>query len=345
MLDDINELRTFVTIVTTRSLSAAARQMDLALSVVSKRLATLERRTGTRLIARSTRHLAPTEEGMELYERAQRILAEVDEAEAALTSGQVEPQGLLRVSAPVAFVLTDRMVDLIEEGIDVVIRIGPPKDSQLVMRKLIDDYRVVVGAPEYLQQRGTPATPAELEAHDCVHYRGVGAHWRLVNLAGEAIEMQAESRLRSNSGEAALDWALAGCGLVMYSWLDVIRHCCSGRVVRFYQNGAANQRPSARYPSNRHLPNRMRFFSAPWRIWLLDTLANLRRRRRPYPREPAWGQNRQWCQRPSRAGLPSTAEEPLPCPSRPEMAETQNRKQEAANRRRTETALHRVDEP
>src|SRR5260370_4065271 len=118
------------------------------------------------------------------------MLAEVDQAEAALMSGQVEPRGLLRVSAPIAYgrrcvsgvcrdlvrahpklsidlVLTDRMVDLIEEGIDVVIRIGPPKDSQLVMRKLIDDYRVVAAAPEYLRRRGTPPTPAELPAPDC----------------------------------------------------------------------------------------------------------------------------------------------------------------------------------
>ena len=284
MLDDINELRTFVSVVAARSLSAAARQMDLALSVVSKRLAALERRTGIRLIARSTRSFAPTEEGMDLYERAQRILAEVDQAEAALTSGQVEPRGLLRVSAPVAFgrvcvspvcgdlvrahpllsidlVLTDRLVDLIEEGIDVVVRIGPPKDSQLVMRKLIDDYRVVVGAPEYLQQRGTPATPAELEAHDCVHYRGVGAHWRLVSLAGEAVEVRANSRLRSNSGDAALDWALAGCGLVMHSWVDVKDHLRSGRLVHVLRDWRSESAPvCALFPSSRQLPTRVRVF-------------------------------------------------------------------------------------
>src|SRR5258707_13698096 len=192
---------------------------------------------------------------MALDERAKRILAEVDQAEAALTSGQVEPQGLLRVSAPVAFgrvhvspvcrdlvrahptlsidlVLTDRLVDLIEEGIDVVVRIGPPQDSQLVMRKLIDDYRIVVGAPGYLQERGTPATPAELEAHDCVHYRGVGARWRLVSLTGEAVEVQADSRLRRNSGEVAPDWALAGYGLVMNSWVDVQHYLGPGRLVQ-----------------------------------------------------------------------------------------------------------------
>ena len=284
MLDDINELRTFVSVVTSRSLSAAARDMDLALSVVSKRLAALERRTGIRLIARSTRRLAPTEEGMDLYESAQRILAEVDQAEAALTRSQGDPQGLLRVSAPVAFgrvhvspvcaelvrahpmlsidlVLTDRLVELIEEGIDVVVRIGPLKDSQLVMRKLIDDYRIVVGAPEYLQRRGTPAVPADLEAHDCVHYRGVGAHWRLVTLAGEAVEVRADSRLRSNSGEVALDWALAGCGLVMNSWVDVKHHLRSGRLVHVLPEWRSESAPvCALYPSSRQLPTRLRAF-------------------------------------------------------------------------------------
>jgi DNA-binding transcriptional LysR family regulator len=103
MLDDITELRTFVRIVGAGSLSVAGREMGLALSVVSKRLAKLERRTEARLIARSTRRLALTEEGQDLYERAQRTLAEIDDAEAVLTSGRVEPQGLLRVSAPVAF--------------------------------------------------------------------------------------------------------------------------------------------------------------------------------------------------------------------------------------------------
>jgi DNA-binding transcriptional LysR family regulator len=221
---------------------------------------------------------------MELYERAQRILAEVDQAEAALMSGQVEPRGLLRISAPVAFgrihvgpvcrdlvrvhptlsidlVLTDRLVDLIEEGMDVVVRIGPPKGLQLVMRKLIDDHRVVVCAPEYLQHRGMPATPAELEVHDCVHYRGVGTHWRLVSLAGEAVEVSATSRLRSNSGEAALDWALAGCGLVMHSWVDVKDHLRSGRLVHVLPEWRSDPAPvCALFPSSRQLSTRVRVF-------------------------------------------------------------------------------------
>jgi DNA-binding transcriptional LysR family regulator len=284
MLDDITELRTFVGIVGAGSLSAAAREMELALSVVSKRLASLERRAETRLIARNTRRLALTEEGQALYERAQRILAEVDEAEAVLTSGRVQPQGLLRVSAPVAFgrahvgpvcrdlvlaypkisidlVLTDRMVDLIDEGIDVVVRIGPPKDSRLVLRKLIDGYRIVVGAPEYLERRGTPMTPADLEGHECVHYRGVGTHWRLVDAGGQAIEVRAASRLRSNSGQVALDWALAGCGLVMNSWVDVAADLRTGRLVHVLPKWRSDPAPvCALFPSSRQLSSRVRLF-------------------------------------------------------------------------------------
>jgi LysR family transcriptional regulator, transcriptional activator for dmlA len=194
MLDDICELRTFVRIVATGSLSAASREMGLALSVVSNRLATLERRAEVRLIARNTRSLALTEEGQLLFERAQRILAEVDEAESALTRGRVEPQGVLRVSAPpalgrahvspvcrdlvraypkvsVELVLTDRFVELIDERMDVVVRIGVPRDSDLVMRKLADNYRIVVAAPDYLESRGAPVVPQDLTRHECILYR------------------------------------------------------------------------------------------------------------------------------------------------------------------------------
>jgi DNA-binding transcriptional LysR family regulator len=292
MLDNISELRTFVSIVAAGSLSAAAREMELALSVVSKRLASLEHRAEVRLIARSTRRFALTAEGQDLYERAQRILAEIDDAEAILTSGRVEPQGLLRVSAPVAFGrahvgpvcrhfvsahpktsidlrLTDRMVDLIEEGVDVVIRIGPPKDSGLVLRKLIDDYRIVVGAPEYLERRGAPMTPADLENHDCVHYRGVGTHWRLVGSDGQAIEVRAFSRLRSNSGQVALDWALAGCGLVMNSWVDVEPDLRAGRLIHVLRDWHSDPAPvCALFPSNRQLPSRMRLFVDAMADWL-----------------------------------------------------------------------------
>jgi len=284
MLDDITELRTFIRIVAAGSLSAAGREMGLALSVVSKRLAMLERRTEMRLIARSTRHLALTEEGQALYDRAQRILAEVDEAEAALTHGRVEPQGVLRVSAPVALgrahvspvcrdlvrahpkvsvdlMLTDRLVELIDEGMDVVVRIGAPKDSGLVMRKLVDNHRIVVGAPDYLERRGTPMAPAELEDHDCLQYRGVGTRWRLVGPTGEVAEIRAASRLRSDNGEVAHDWALAGCGLILKSWVDVEPDLRARRLVQVLPEWRSDPAPvCALFPTGRQLPTRVRLF-------------------------------------------------------------------------------------
>ena len=171
-----------------------------------------------------------------LFESAQRILAEVDEAEAESIHGRVEPQGVLRVSAPTALghahvspvcrdlvgaypkisadlTLTDRLVDLIDERMDVVVRIGTPKDSDLVMRKLADNYRIVVAAPDYLERRGTPVVPEDLMGHECLLYRVPETHWSLVGPGGKAAELGVACRLRCNSGEVAHDWALAGCGL------------------------------------------------------------------------------------------------------------------------------------
>ena len=285
MLDDINELRTFVRIAKTGSLSAAGREMGLALSVVSKRLATLEHRTGTRLIARSTRHLSLTDEGAKLLDRAQRILAEVDEAEDALTHGRVEPQGVLRVSAPMALgrahvssvcqdlvraypklsvdlALTDRVVDLIDEAIDVVVRIGTPKISGLVMRKLADNHRVVVAAPDYLKRAAVPLlTPADLPNHECLHYGGAGPFWRLEGPDGEVAEVEVTSRLKSNSGEVSHDWALSGCGLIMKSLIDVEPDLRSGRLVQVLPKWRSAPAPvCALFSSNRQVSTRVRVF-------------------------------------------------------------------------------------
>ena len=284
VLDDIAELRTFVRIVAAGSLSGASREMGLALSVVSKRLATLERRAEVRLIARSTRSLALTEEGQHLFERAQRILAEIDEAEAALTHRRVEPQGALRVSAPMALghahvspvcrdlvraypkisvdlVLTDRLVELIDERMDVVVRIGAPKDSDLVMRKLADNYRIVVAAPDYLQSRGTPVVPEDLTRHECLLYRGAETHWGLIGPTGKAVELKVASRMRCNSGEVAHDWALAGCGLIMKSWIDVAHDVQAGRLVRVLPEWRSGPAPiCALFPSSPRVPIRVRLF-------------------------------------------------------------------------------------
>jgi DNA-binding transcriptional LysR family regulator len=157
--------------------------------------------------------------------------------------------------------LSDKLVDLIEHGIDVVVRIGEPKDSGLVMRKLLDNYRIIVAAPEYLDRHGTPRSPDELQHYECLSYRGAGARWRLVGPAGQTADVRANSRLRCDNGEVAYDWALAGCGLVMKSWVDVASDLGTGRVVRVLPEWRSEPTPvCALFSSNRQLPTRVHIF-------------------------------------------------------------------------------------
>ena len=285
MLSDIDELRTFVRIAAHGSLSAAAREMGLALSVVSKRLAALERHTDTVLALRTTRRFALTDEGQQFLDRAQRILAEVDEAEAALADGRVEPSGVLRVSASTALgrahvspvcqdliqtypklsadlVLTDRLVDPVEERMDVVIRIGAPRDSDLIMRKLIDNRRIIVAAPTYLERRGTPSRPEGLARHDFLLFsRGAQTSWRLVHIDGQTVDVRVSSRLHCDNGEIAQDWALAGCGLIWKSWIYVASDLAAGRLVQVLPEWQSDPAPvCALFPRYRQAPTRVRLF-------------------------------------------------------------------------------------
>ena len=275
MIDDLQELRTFVRIVSGGSLSAAARDSGTRLDAVSKRLASLEKRVGTRLVARTTRRLAPTDEGRDLYERATRILAELDEAETMLRDGQAEPSGLLRISAPVTLgrrhvaavcaamssahpkvsielVLTDRLVDLVDERIDVVVRIGEPADSSAIMRKLVDNDRILVAAPPYVQAHGLPAKPTDLTRHACLTF-GIGpTSWQLNGPDGARCSVKVVSRLRSDSGDVAYDWALAGHGIMLKSRIDAIEELAAGTLVHVLPDWRSDPTPiCALYPSNR----------------------------------------------------------------------------------------------
>lgn len=284
MIDDLAELRTFVRIAATGSLSAAGREMGLALSVVSKRLASLERRLDTRLLARSTRHSALTDEGRDLYNRALRILAEVDEAEASLSHGRIEARGVLRISTTVAFgrahvspvcadlvranpklsvdlVLTDQLSNLIDESLDVVVRIGEPKEGGLIMRKLADNHRILVAAPDYLARHGRPSRPEDLAHHDCLLFAGASATWRLIGPKGTIVEIPVTSRLSSNSGDVAYDWALSGNGLILKSMIDVEKDLRDGRLVRVLPKWQSEPAPvCALFPTSQHLPTRVRLF-------------------------------------------------------------------------------------
>lgn len=284
MFTDIAELRTFVGIVHAGSLSAASREMGVALSVVSKRLASLERRAQVQLIVRNTRHLSLTSEGSAFLERVRRILAEVDAAEHALLADRSEPHGTLRLSAPIALgrahvspvcreiirghpklsielELTDRTVDVIDEGMDVVVRIGLPKEQDVVMRKLSDNQRILVASPDYLRRCGEPMSPDELESHDCVLYHGRKASWRLVHADGSVVDVRVFARLHCDNGEVVHDWAIAGCGVVMKSWMDVRHDLAEGRLIRVLPDWCGEPAPiCALLPQNRRIPPRVRLF-------------------------------------------------------------------------------------
>ncbi|WP_439369972.1 LysR substrate-binding domain-containing protein [Bradyrhizobium sp. DASA03120] len=238
MLDRLTSLEVFAKVAATGSLSGAARAMGLSQTMVTKHVASLETRLGTKLFHRTTRRLSITEAGRSYLEAAERILADMEAADAAIALERVEPRGLLRVNVPVVFGtrqiapaiaefsaahpevtvelgLNDRLVDLAEEGWDLAIRIGSLRDSSMVARKLAPNRLVVCAAPSYLASHGTPRTVADLAGHNCLGYtlsqQASAAEW-LFGAEGE-IRVQVSGTLRANNGDALRAATLAGLGL------------------------------------------------------------------------------------------------------------------------------------
>ncbi len=191
MADALQEITVFSKIVGTGSLSAAARDLGISPARVSRRLASLEARLGVRLVNRTTRSLHLTDEGSAYYETCTRVLSEMEEADAAISAGRAEPRGILRVALPASFgnqhvaplvprfaqrypdvqlalSLSDRAVNVVEEGFDLAVRIAELADSSLAARKLAPNRRVVCASPGYLRRHGTPRTPEELLQHNCL---------------------------------------------------------------------------------------------------------------------------------------------------------------------------------
>ena len=284
MLDDLNELRTFQRILACGSLSAAARDLGVGLAVVSKRLMALERRAGQRLINRTTRTLSATNEGLALIAHVDRILEELEAAESRMTMGGEEPFGMLRVSSPISFGrihlvplvaelvqrhpkldielrLDDRLIDLTYERIDVAVRIGQPRDSSAILRKLADNQRILVAAPAYLERHGEPERLQDLERHGCLRYDDLSLPWRLEGPGNEVIEVQPRSRLHANSGDAVRDWAIDGHGIMLKSSVDVADDLATGRLVHILRDWHSASAPIyALLPSRRFTPSKTKVF-------------------------------------------------------------------------------------
>ncbi|BAM86566.1 GstR protein [Bradyrhizobium oligotrophicum S58] len=243
-MDQFAALETFVRVVEAGSLSAAARSLPSSLTSVSRQISELEQHYGTQLLLRTTRRLALTEDGRVLYERAKSILAEFKEIEAALSRRDRQPSGRLRVSVPsligrlliaplldeflqrfpslsVDLLLVDRPVDMVEEDIHLSLRVGHLVDSQLVARKIANLQMIVCASLAYLERRGTPQSPAELQQHECLVFSSTpgAAVWRFGPDQATECRIRITGRIWANSLDALVTAAKQGAGIVRVpSW-------------------------------------------------------------------------------------------------------------------------------
>lgn len=276
----------FVLLARVGSLSAVGRELDLTTPAVSKRLAQMEARLGVQLMHRTTRRINPTAEGELYLDHARRILADIDDLEQLVSSVQGAPRGLLRVNATLGFgrnhvaplisrfarihpevqvqlQLTVNPPPLTEDAFDVCIRFGEPPDARVIARRIAANRRLLCAAPAYLAQKGTPRAPAELARHNCIGIRqgdeGYGV-WRLSS--GKRTEaVKVRGNLATNDGEIAVQWALAGHGILMRAEWDIARYLTSGRLVQVLENW---QTPPADiyavYPQRHQIAARVRVF-------------------------------------------------------------------------------------
>lgn len=283
-MDKTQEMAIFVRTVVDGSFSAAARSLKLTPSAVSKQISRLEDRLGARLLHRTTRSLNLTEEGRAFHARCVQILTEIDEAETAVTELHAAPRGTLRINATVAFMnhqvmpllpeflerypevhfdlfLTDRHIDLVEEGVDVAIRFGRLKESTLIARRLADSRRVICAAPNYIARHGVPTTPAELARHNCLTLstRPEFNVWEFGNAPQEHLHVGGNFEV--NQADALYDACRAGIGLARLATYLVADDLKAGRLVPMLEDELRESTSIyAVYPHRRHLSPKVRAF-------------------------------------------------------------------------------------
>lgn len=284
-MDQFKQLSTFVDVAAKGSLSAAARAEGIAPAMVGRRLDALEERLGVKLLQRSTRKIALTNEGLAFLEDCQRILADLENAEAAVSERSAKASGHLLISAPAGFGrqhvaplipsflvehrdvtvtlnLNDRVVDLIGEGIDVAIRIAALSDSNLIGVKLADNKRVVVASPDYLKRYGIPVSLDDLAKHNCLAISSEGSQrgWTF-RQNGKNVTLRVTGNMVCNDGAALHEWALAGKGIAWRSMWEVGSAIESGKLVTVLDEFAApGTDVYAVFAQRRHLPLRIRAF-------------------------------------------------------------------------------------
>ena len=258
-MDRLQSMQVLLTTVETGSMSAAGRALNMPLPTVSRKISELETHLNARLLIRTTRHLELTDAGQSYLLACKRILQDVEEAERAAAGEYSQPRGDLVVTAPVVFgrlhvlpvvaeflqaylevnvrlSLRDQVISLLDEHVDVAIRIGELPDSTLIARRLGTIRRVVCGSPDYLQRHGVPETPADLEQHECVTFEALTlANTWSFQTAGKPLDISIRSRLSVNTAEAAIDGAIAGVGLTRVLSYQVEAALRAGTLIRILQ--------------------------------------------------------------------------------------------------------------
>lgn len=283
-MDKLRAMQTFIHIAEQGSLTAAARVMASSLPATVRTLAALESHLCVRLFNRTTRRISLTEEGRRHLESCKRLLAALDDAEAALTAEAGEPAGHLAITAPMLFgqmhvgpavtrfvqqytqvrcsvMLFDRVVNLLEEGIDVGIRIGALEDSGLVAQPVGHIRRMVVASPEFLSRHGKPAHPRELLKANCVRVNNQGPTWGPFNDQGRQLRLAVSGNLEFNQNAPAIAACIEGVGFGVFMSYQVAPFIKSGQLVVVLQGFEPPVRPiNLVYPHARLLPKRTRVF-------------------------------------------------------------------------------------
>ena len=278
-MNQLAALRVFVAVAEAQSFSNAARALRIAKSAVSRQVSDLESDLGARLIHRTTRSLSLTEAGRAYFERAARILADLDDANRAVGELQAAPRGRLRISAPMSFgflhlmpalsdfmarypevvvdlAMNDRFVDLVNEGFDVAIRIATLPDSSLIARQLAPARRVICASPNYLSTHGAPRSPNDLKTHACLFNSNLPSarEWRFVSPDDVPVPVTVNGRLSVDNGDALRVAALCGLGLANLPTFIVGVDLQSGALATVLDSFVAQDLSiSAVYPPSRHL--------------------------------------------------------------------------------------------
>jgi DNA-binding transcriptional LysR family regulator len=284
-LGNVNDIATFVAVVKAGSFTSAAQQLGITRSAVGKIMARLETRLQVRLLHRTPRSLGLTDDGSVFFARCTQILDDLEETETAMAARSATPTGALRISVPIALghrqvrpviesflaswpavtsdvSFTDRFVDLVDEGIDIAIRIGEPKpDSRLIARTVATQKLAVCASPAYLEERGVPTTPSDLVDHECLQFVSAGRPqpWSFAG-NGQPV-METSGRLRMDSAEALVAAAVGGVGIVNLPTYLLATDIRQGRLRPLLANFAIEGTPiRAIYPTRRHLTPKVRLF-------------------------------------------------------------------------------------